>query len=368
MNPRLAKWAPRVAYPLAYLVALGVFVNVTFPNEVLKERIIREFDAKQGPTGKYRLEIGEVSPYWLSGIEGKQIRLVPIARPGASSSGEGAEAIPAETEAGEQTSEATAGATATATATAGVKGAEAAADSGAMVIDSFYVSVSVLRYLFGTTKVALSVDAFGGDIEGSFERSEASQKLSLKLSEIDVGRAPMLASAVGLPMLGSLDGSIEVEIPGGKIDKASGSVTLNISNLAVGDGKAKILQVIALPKVDVGTVSIEGTITEGNLRVTKLTASGKDLQVEADGKVKLREPFDASSLDLNLRFKFAEAYQNRNDVTKGVFGTGSTPGLMDMDPKVKRAKRPDGFYGWRVMGTLSSPAFTPAAASSKSGR
>ena len=51
---------------------------------------------------------------------------------------------------------------------------------------------------------------------------------------------------------------------------------------------------------------------------------------------------------------------------------GSTaPGLFDLDPKNKRAKRPDGFYGYRASGTFSSPSFTPnpgSAAKEKGGK
>ena len=56
-----------------------------------------------------------------------------------------------------------------------------------------------------------------------------------------------------------------------------------------------------------------------------------------------------------------DRYANKNDLTKALLGTpGSTaPGLFDLDPKNKRAKRADGFYGYRVSGGLSAPSFLP---------
>jgi hypothetical protein len=39
---------------------------------------------------------------------------------------------------------------------------------------------------------------------------------------------------------------------------------------------------------------------------------------------------------------------------------GSMPGLFDLDPKMKRAKRPDGSYGWRASGALARLSFVPA--------
>jgi hypothetical protein len=35
------------------------------------------------------------------------------------------------------------------------------------------------------------------------------------------------------------------------------------------------------------------------------------------------------------------------------------PGLFDLDPKMKHAKRPDGSYGWRATGALSRLNFLP---------
>ena len=49
-------------------------------------------------------------------------------------------------------------------------------------------------------------------------------------------------------------------------------------------------------------------------------------------------------------------------MTRGLFGApgSNIPGLFDLDPKNRRAKRPDGFYGWRITGPLSKLQFEPA--------
>ena len=36
------------------------------------------------------------------------------------------------------------------------------------------------------------------------------------------------------------------------------------------------------------------------------------------------------------------------------------PGVFDLDPKISQAKRPDGFYGWRLSGPLANLSFSPA--------
>ena len=68
-------------------------------------------------------------------------------------------------------------------------------------------------------------------------------------------------------------------------------------------------------------------------------------------------------MSLNARFKFNDRFTNKDDMTRGLFGApgSSVPGLFDLVPQNKHAKRADGFYGWRVNGTISHPTFLPSA-------
>jgi hypothetical protein len=87
------------------------------------------------------------------------------------------------------------------------------------------------------------------------------------------------------------------------------------------------------------------------------------LKLDSDGTLRLRDVYDTSLLSLNISFKFQERYTNKNDITKGLFGSGTMPGLFDLDPKMKHAKRADGSYGWRASGALARLNFVPAPTS-----
>ena len=169
---------------------------------------------------------------------------------------------------------------------------------------------------------------------------------------------------LGLPIGGKLGGHVEFLLPDGKLSKAEGKVDLKFSDLSAGDGKTKVLNAIALPKVEVGDLLLKATAAAGGLKIDQLSASGKDLDLQCDGSVRLRDQFDASVLSVNARFKFADRFTNKDDMTRGLFGApgSSVPGLFDLVPQNKHAKRPDGFYGWRVSGTFSHPGFFPSAA------
>jgi hypothetical protein len=129
----------------------------------------------------------------------------------------------------------------------------------------------------------------------------------------------------------------------------------------MGDGKSKVRGALAIPRLGVGTLTLTADVKDGAVRISKIGASSKDVEFAGDGRVMLRDPLSDSAGDFNLRFKINDAYRSKNDTTKSLFGApGSTiPGVMDLDPKVKQSKRPDGFYAWHGRGPLGKLEFTP---------
>ena len=102
---------------------------------------------------------------------------------------------------------------------------------------------------------------------------------------------------------------------------------------------------LAVPRIDVGPLVLSADAKEGALRLTKLAASGKDVDVIGDGRVQLRDDPSESVLDLNVRFRINDAYRGKNDVTKSLFGAPGTTGqaVFELaDPRIKQSKRPDG--------------------------
>jgi type II secretion system protein N len=320
------------------LVFLGLFARCTFPYERVRDRLVSEFNTKQASAGM-RIEIAEMSGYWLSGIEAEGVK---VTRSSA------AEATPAPAVAGS------------------ADGASVSDEQKPRVtlIDHVYGSISLLRLLIGTTAGSFGMDLQSGEIEGSFSSSSDSQSLELALSKVNVGDLPMLSDLAGLPLKGTVDGKLEVELPEKKATKAEGKIELNLTGIAAGDGKAKILKVIALPELKVGDVKLSATITDGRLKIDSMSAKGQDFELLLDGSIRLREPIPLSPLDLALEFRFMDSYKNKNDITRGLFGApgANVPGLFEMDPKVQRSKREDGFYGWRVVGTMDKPLFEPSQA------
>lgn len=329
MNPRLRRALVIAGYAAFYLFALFVFAYVTFPYERLRDRIVQEFNQRQTGPDALRLELDELDSYWLSGVEAEGIRLISPAKPITNEDGTPALGKPS-----------------------------------VMTIDSAHARVGIFGLLFGSMNLSFGADAFGGTLSGATSESDGAREIEVELDELSLAEAPLLAAAVGLPIAGTLKGRLEFVLPEGKLAKGDGTVSLTGSELSVGDGKAKIRETIALPKIEAGELTLEGQATAGQLKIETLSAKGRDLELQSEGSVRLRDPFQSSLLTLTARFRFTEAYTTKNEMTRALFGApgSSMPGLFDLDPKNKRAKRSDGFYGWRVAGQLGQPSFTPYAA------
>ena len=331
---RLPKFSSRgqrilkaVGYGAFYWFALIVFAYLTFPYDRLKDRIIHEFNVRQFGPDAFRLELDSLSSYWFTGVEADGIRLLSPSKP----------------------------------PTAGAGPPAAELKPSVLSIDSAHARVGILPLLIGSVRIRFGADAFDGAISGQTYESDGTRRLELDVEDVALSKAKLLADTVGLPLAGTLGGQVELALPEGKLAKAEGAIKLKIKGLSVGDGKAKIRDTIALPKVEAGDLSLEGESTAGQLKILEFSASGPDLELSSEGGVRLRDPMQTSLLTLTARFRFTDRFMGRNDMTRALFGApgSSVPGLFDLDPKNKRAKSPDGFYGWRVLGPIAHLQFTP---------
>lgn len=325
MSPRLKRILKWVGYPLFYLFALLAFTYLLFPTDRLKNAVEAEFNARQaGEDEPLRLSIRELDTYLLSGAQAQDVVILgPV--PDADEDGK---RKPRER----------------------------------FVIDEVTARASLLGLLGGTLEVAFDAEAFGGTIEGNTSDADETRSIYVELAEVDVQRAPFVRGAIGAPVGGTLSGTIDLKLPESKVAEAEGTIDLTISDFTVGDGKTKIRDAIALPKVNAGTLVLKAKVAEGRLTIDKFGCKGPDLEVVGDGKLRLRDPVSSSLAEMSLRFKFSDKYRNKSDMTQALLGKpgSKTPGVLDLDPKVKRAKRADGFYAWRLTGPLQKLKFNPS--------
>ena len=348
MKARLRKLARYVGYPLLYLASLALFFYVTFPMQALRGRIVTEFERQQRygrPAGEpvMTLEIGELDTYWFTGIEFEKLRLtVPPPVEKAKSGMPGLNL--------------------------GSNSAEPPAPT-VVSIDRFRARVRVLPLLLGRVVVDFHVDAFGGSVYGSAPYATSS---NVTASQVDVTIEgvhleqiePLKAMLQNQPIFGVLHGTVSLQTADGKFAKASGKADLQIDDVSLFDGKSKLMG-LALPTASIGRVALAATAEKGQLTIEELSVQGKDLELAGEGKIRLNESYKRSTADLFLKFKFTDAYRDRDEATRSLLGK---PGskikaiIEELDPQRTfiRAKTEDEFYRFHLAGRLDKLDVQPA--------
>ncbi|MBX3181016.1 MAG: type II secretion system protein GspN [Polyangiaceae bacterium] len=304
-----------------YSVALTAGLYLTLPTERAKVALETEFNARQDGENPLTMKIGELDTYWLSGLELKDVELT------------GQPTVDADGKVGK---------------------------AERYLIDAARVRASILSAVTGGLSVGFDAEAFSGTLDGTYKAEGESKDIRISLQDLAAGELPMLQRTTGIPMQGTLSGEVELTLPTGKLSESEGSVELTVSGLRVADGKTKIRDTLALPEINAGTLRLRAEIKAGSLTIQELKCDGKDITVIVEGKVRLRDPVESSLAEMTLRYQFKDAYRSKNEMTEALLGKeGGPPGVLDLDPSVRRAKQPDGFYAWRLSGPLSKLKFDP---------
>lgn len=302
----------------AYLLALVLFVYVTFPYGRLKSYAVTQYNATQTGSSDSRLEIDDLTWSWrFPGLVASGVRLV----------------VPQQPEAGKD-------------------GANPPRPKF-LRAQEVYVTASMMGLLLGEQSASFGAKALGGEVEGWLSNSDKLRRLNLELDGVDPGMIPQVTGAIGLPLRGQMTGLISLDIPDGKLNLAEGSIDVKVQGLEIGDGKAKIQNLMALPALNVGTFSLKAEVTSGRVKLQECAATGGQLDLSLTGGVKLRRRLEASTADLELKFRFAEKYKSKDAKTKAIFGDGKVPGLFDTVTKASLAKQDDGYYAARLSGPFN---------------
>jgi type II secretion system protein N len=325
-----------LGYNTLFWVAFWLFCYWTFPYE----RVAAYLVDSVAQSGKgYALEIGELSPYWLTGVELTNVKLQKLG-PAAA----GAALAPK----------------------AKGEDKDKAAGAGGFQIKDVRARLGLLGLLVGRRTVNFDADLEAGEIEGSFGRDDESQHLAATLDDIDLEKSGALESLVSLPAKGTLSGDIDLTL-GKDTKQTEGAITLKLAGLSIGDGKAKLklgsMGGLTVDPIEIGNLVIEIEVKAGVGVIKKITSDGKDLELSGSGDVRFADPVGRSRLSVLLKAKFTDNYRNKSPRTRAMFS------LLDSGmPEANAAKTPDGALQFRLAGTVSSPRFLPAGGGATPGR
>jgi type II secretion system protein N len=345
-----------VLYPLFYLLALVGCIYVTFPWDALRHRVEAEFAKKQAAKGDraWRLVITELDGYWLSGVEitGAKIIMPPEDPDDEPTKGLASTRVGATTPKLGPLAKKDDGADGELEAKKDDKESKKVPRETVVLVESAHARVRILPLLIGRVRVDFHASVFGGEVSGVVPVGGGD--LEVELANIDLAQIMPLRDVTGIPLKGTANGKLELSAPSGKWSKSTGSLNLAISGMVMGDGKVKFRDLIALPPANIGTFEISARADSGLLKLEKFDAQGQDVELHGEGTIKLKDGFEASVADLWLRFGFSEEYKQKDDRTQALFvDDGPFPALISQDKKMKRAKRPDGLWGFHVHGKFS---------------
>jgi type II secretion system protein N len=374
MRTRLLSVGKYVVYPFFYVVCLVVGIYASFPWERLQDRIEAEFAKTQATKGKdaWRLDLGSLDGYWLSGVEITGAKVVIPADDDDDAKGTGATPSPRGTLAKTAGKRGPGGAEPGDAAGEGKDAAEKAEakpkkpKDSVILIEHAHARVKLLPLLIGRVRIDFGAEVFGGEVRGTVPLGGGD--LAIEFENFDLGHIAPLSNLASVPMKGIASGKLELTSQG-KWSKSAGSFTLTVTDMVMGDGKAKFRNLATLPPAALGTFEIEGKAEAGTLKIEKFGATGRDLEIVGEGTIKLREPWDASVADLWVRFGFSDDYKNKDDKTKALFVDDPPfPALISQDRKLKRAKRPDGMWGFHVHGKLGRLRYDPTTKDGPKGK
>lgn len=295
-----------VASPLFFLFSLTCGAYYTFPYDHLRDFIIQEAERD----GSVQLEIEELSPSWLTGVELEGVRFAsvpddPRARPSP------------------------------------------------LVLTSAEARVSLLSLIGGSADVAFEAEIDGGGtIEGEFGSSDEQTSLSAELADVDLRRVGPLRDAIGLPITGRASGTIELvaaqEAANNRLD-----ANVTIRNVSIADGQTPFVieglgTGLTLERMQLGTLTFRMQTERGAGSIERLRADGEHAQLWGTGTIRPGHPLRMSSIDMLVRVKLKDAYRESSS------RMGALMMLLDANPQIRPARTPDGALQWRVQGSFAT--------------
>lgn len=251
-------------------------------------------------------------------------------------------------------------------------------------IKKLEVRAGIFALIGGTASVDLDAEIGPGHIRGTVAISKSSTSIDVEGVGLPSAMLPM-RELMGLPMsAGKIDFSVELNLPNeksktGKVtqnwQKATGAFAFDCpSNCTFGDGKTKLRpklknsrsQAFAADGIDFGKVEVASmhahvAIKDGILELDKFDTKSEDGEVHVDFQVTLAPQLDESMVAGCLRFKGSDALLKKEPRTHAALSTTGAnlgpDGLFHirLDGKFKEMKRLAQTCGPALKGNMDDP-------------
>lgn len=293
----MSKTAKIILYPIIFVIAYLLCLYWFFPYDMLKDRIGGMISSQVG--GGAAVEMGSLEPYWFTGVEVQDLKLVRNS------------------------------------------------ESGVVTLfecERARIRASITSLLFGSPDISFDLTIGEGEVAGSLSNGDEIMSIDASLDDVDLGKFKILSEFTGVGMSSRIDGDLVLNIDKLKPIRSTGEVSLEVIHLKTLASEIKIGELnMPLPEMIVSKgreSQIKFDISKGAINISKLKLAGDDLGLDIDGKV-----FLASKTE-NVRFNLKGSFSASKKVTDAL------PFFF----LIEKQKKEDGSYPISISGKLDKPA------------
>jgi type II secretion system protein N len=288
---------PRLLYGLFAVAAFVVSLRWTFPSEAVKERLIYEAGARG-----WQIDVQRVRLSALLGVRMDGVAL---------------------------------------TDSSGLK----------IPVERLDASLQLLPLLVGRRVLDYEASLYDGTIEGSAALSGQQRRMRVNVDGVNLARALPLRNAAGMDLAGKVAGRIDLTLPGGSLERSSGTFELSIEKAGLGGGQLPALMNLTLPPIALGTVSAAAKVDQGRVAVEKLEAKGGDAELTGEGIAVVLQPrMQYAPIAGQARVRFQPTLWQK---------PGAAPLRPVVEAGLMSSRGPDGSYIFQLSGSLGHPQARP---------
>jgi len=219
------------------------------------------------------------------------------------------------------------------------------------------IDVSWLSLLIGNIDVDVEAHPADGRIFAHYDRDSSSSAVKIEIEELPLYDVPKARQALNAPLHGLFGLEVDLEMPGNKFAKASGTIDLTCAGCTIGDGETKLYipgskglkDGTVIPQIDLGTFVGKMIVDKGVAKTEGLMETkSDDVEVSVEGEIDFNDPFPTSRFDMTVKVNLTQALQQRSEKLRLVFQGADLKARLDP---------PEQGLGYVLSGAVGNPKF-----------
>lgn len=219
-------------------------------------------------------------------------------------------------------------------------------DKPPLTFDWVSIRARLIDFVFGGTGGTVTLPLGRG--EARVQVSDQNKKItsSATVDDVELAMVPAIQAGTGMLVSGIANLNADVELHLNEVNKSAGLIELTIDELELLKG-SKVGKFPLPFGLTLGNIDWTVPIEAGKVLFRHQKVEGSDVEVDIDGDITLSQQLDRSRLNLIVKFRPTSALLQREKT------------LSLLLNNIQRYKGRDGFYTYRISGTIKHPRSFP---------